>query len=81
MRAAIAVTLARNACPNLTETLQNLASDESAAVRAGLATALGLCGWPGARPLIVALTQDPDRAVRTHANVALDRIQERHSST
>ncbi|MFF5235368.1 HEAT repeat domain-containing protein [Dactylosporangium sp. NPDC000521] len=81
VRAAVAMALARNAGPRLNGLLQDLARDEVAAVRRDLVTGLGVCGWPDARPLIVTLTQDSDPAVRARADVALTRLQQKHTAT
>ncbi|MFC4068292.1 HEAT repeat domain-containing protein [Actinoplanes subglobosus] len=70
VRAAVAAGLARHGGPELAV----LAADESPLVRADLVTALGVSGHPGARPLVEALADDPDRAVRARVRVALDRL-------
>lgn len=70
VRAAVAAGLARCGGPEFAV----LAADESPLVRADLVTALGVSGRPEARTLVEALADDPDRAVRARARVALGRL-------
>ncbi|WP_091666757.1 HEAT repeat domain-containing protein [Micromonospora auratinigra] len=73
VRKAVAVSLGSHAGDEWAATLATLAADQSAEVRWELAAVLARQSWPGARPLLAGLAEDPDPTVRRTARTALER--------